>query len=350
MSKGRASGRIWPMNELHEAFIQGLGDDRSNISPEKLEGIISALTKKVAIGIEKDLLDRAPKMLLHARKDQVTFETRNIRRWRAAFDLFETIWVCCEEMGRNFNQHFRPEAVETQDFVFEAVTAIHAKSLLVTNEMICLMRGGFADAALTRWRTLHELNVVATLIVQHGSELAMRYLAHADVQAADRIEENDQEKLSLRRQRKEYALARFGDDLKRHYGWACDVTGKKAPTFKDIEGLANKSDGRALYQHASHHIHSNHRIHDELLGMAETEEVLLLVGPSNSGMTGPLTLGAITIIETTALYLTLKPNFDRSVYTLVLGRMAQRLYKLAGTIEKRTLDAARKRQARKLKT
>jgi hypothetical protein len=123
-------------------------------------------------------------MLVRHRTDFDGFTRRNLRRWRGAFDLLETIWVCCEEMGRNFNQHFRPEAVQTENFVFEAMTSVHAKSLLVTAEMLCLMKGGFADAALTRWRTLHELNVVATLIFREGQELALRYLAHAHVQEA----------------------------------------------------------------------------------------------------------------------------------------------------------------------
>jgi len=37
---------------------------------------------------------------------------------------------------------------------------------------------GPADGAMARWRTLHEINVVITLIAEHGDELAERYLAH----------------------------------------------------------------------------------------------------------------------------------------------------------------------------
>lgn len=228
------------------------------------------------------------------------------------------------------------------------MTAIHAKSLLVAAEMICLIKGGFADAALTRWRTLYELNVVGTLIIREGSELALRYLAHADVQAAKDIEPDDldgEEDLNEVRRRADYAISQFGDELKRHYGWACVVTGKKHPNFEDIARLVEKTGGRGLYWHASRHIHSNHRAYDELLGMAESEQTLLLVGPSNSGMTGPLTLGAMTMVETTALYLTTKPNFDRGVYVLVLLGLAQRVQKLARKVDKRTLKLARNREA-----
>lgn len=86
-------------------------------------------------------------MLAERRKQQAGFESRNLRRRRKAFDLMETIWVCCEEIGSAFNGHRRPQAVQEQDHVFEAMTYLHAKALLVTSEIICLLSGGFADGA-----------------------------------------------------------------------------------------------------------------------------------------------------------------------------------------------------------
>jgi len=37
---------------------------------------------------------------------------------------------------------------------------------------------------MARWRTLHEINVVITLIAEDGDELAERYLAHDIVESA----------------------------------------------------------------------------------------------------------------------------------------------------------------------
>ena len=41
----------------------------------------------------------------------------------------------------------------------------------VTDEIICLLENGFADGAMARWRTLHEIAVVAVVISQHGENL-----------------------------------------------------------------------------------------------------------------------------------------------------------------------------------
>src|SRR5262249_50921986 len=47
------------------------------------------------------------------------------------------------------------------DFVFEALVRLHARSCLVAEEVCWLMEGGFASGAHSRWRTLHELVTVS---------------------------------------------------------------------------------------------------------------------------------------------------------------------------------------------
>jgi len=223
---------------------------------------------------------------------------------------------------------------------------------LVTSELICLLKGGFADGALTRWRTLYEVNVIAALIRQEGQELALRYLAHSRVQAWNEAHDDpiETDEAAEDRQRlkaeADHAIQMFGPDLNRRNGWACALTGQKNPTFERMAQLAGKTDEKSLYQHASLHVHGNHRGLDELLGMCEAQESLLLVGPSNSGLVGPLTLAAFSVVESTSMLLLTKPNFDRIAFVNTLWRMAKRMNKLASGIELRTFEAAQKRRKR----
>lgn len=286
-------------------------------------------------------------MLAERRKQQTGFEARNLRRWRKAFDLLETIWVCCEEMGSAFNDHHRPAAFEEKDYVFEAMTYLHAKALLVTSEIICLLRGGFADGALTRWRTLYENNVIATLIRQEGQELALRYVAHSRVQAwlrargePDGLPNEDTEL----QEQAEFAISNFGEEMKLRHGWASNLVGKKKPTFRDIAAKCGHVPEGGVYEYASQHIHFNHRMFDELLATCESEQNVLLVGPSNSGMVGPITATALSMVEATFLLLLHKPNLDRLALLDSVWRMAKRMNKLAGSLEKRTFEAAKKRR------
>src|SRR5437870_8332031 len=59
----------------------------------------------------------------------------------------------------------------------------HVRACQVTDEIITLLENGFADGAMARWRTLHEIAVVTSLISQHGIELAERYVAYQAVEA-----------------------------------------------------------------------------------------------------------------------------------------------------------------------
>lgn len=348
--KRQMSSGPWTMDELQHDFEKIIGqvvEERDSLTQRQIERIASGTVKSAGKLIYRSLIVRAPPMLAERRKQQAGFELLNLRRWRKAFDLLEVIWVCCEEMGRAFNGHHRPQAVKEQDHVFEAMTYLHAKALLVTSEIICLLKGGFADGALTRWRTLYENNVIATLIRQEGQDLALRYVAHSRVQAWLRAEagpdQQQDEDAELQRQA-EYAVSTFGEEMKNRHGWASNLVGKKKPTFKDIAARCGHDAEDGIYEYASQHIHFNHRMFDELLATCESEQNVLLVGPSNSGMVGPLTATAYSVVEATVLLLLHKPNLDRLALLDSVWRMAKRMNKLAVGIEKRTFDAAKKRK------
>lgn len=338
------------MDELQKDFekiIWEASEEGNELTESQVERLACKTVKSAGRLYYRSLIDSAPPMLEERRKQQAGFESRNMRRWRKAFDLLETIWVCCEEMGGAFNGYYRQEAIQEQDHVFEAMTYLHAKALLVTSEIICLLKGGFADGALTRWRTLYENNVIATLIRQEGQELALRYVAHSRVRAwLQQKGEGDNvtgEDVELREQA-EFAISAFGEEIQFRHGWASKVVGSKKPTFKDIAAKCGHDVKDSLYDYASQHIHFNHRMYDELLATCESDHNVLLVGSSNSGMVGPLTVTAISIVESTYLLLLHKPNLDRLALLDSVWRMANRMNKMASGLEKRTLVAAKKRR------
>lgn len=339
------------MNDLQyefEKIIRQAREEGSRLTNRQVERLASATVKSAGRIYYRSLIKSAPPMLAERRKQQAGFESRNLRRWRKAFDLFETIWVCCEELGSEFNGYNRPQAFEERDYVFEAMTYLHAKALLVTSEIICLLKGGFADGALARWRTLYENNVIANLIREEGQELALRYVAHSRVQAWQRVQANPEdyaEDCSELKEQAEHAISSFGEEMNLRHGWASKLLNKKKPTFKDIASRVGHSDREGMYEYASHHIHFNHRMFDDLLANCEAEQNILLVGPSNSGMVAPLTATAISMAEATFLLLLHKPNLDRLALLDSIWRMAKRMERLAGGLEKRTFEVAKKRRS-----
>lgn len=71
----------------------------------------------------------------------------------------------------------------------EIIIRLHARACQVCAEVLCLMEGGFADAAMARWRTLHEIYIVSLLIYESDEDLAVRYVRSEAVESKRAMDE-----------------------------------------------------------------------------------------------------------------------------------------------------------------
>jgi hypothetical protein len=219
------------LHDLLEQRLVKLGE-RGEIPQDRVVKAIEGAAPQIAELILTSIKRGAAKNLKERRSIAAAFRQRTFRRWRAGLELLEVFCAIAGEIGEAFNAEFRPKAVEEKNLAFEAAICLHAKSLLIAQEIICLLQGGFADGALARWRSLHEASITANFIVKHGNETAQRYLVAWRVQAyqamvqyqrfADRIGESpfSQSELDAARQDCEMTIAKFGKSLKNRYGWA----------------------------------------------------------------------------------------------------------------------------------
>ena len=98
-------------------------------------------------------------------------------RTRATQDAlysFTRIW-------ENINNALRPDGGGERPQTFDLLIKLHARACQITEEVICLLGGGFADGAMARWRSIHEISAVS-LIEEHGEGLAERYRLHEVVE------------------------------------------------------------------------------------------------------------------------------------------------------------------------
>ena len=131
--------------ELHEEIRRALAAegqateivaelDASNL-PEEIASEIEA----AGFDLSAKLQRRSKGMLRDRRRRAAGFQRRNFRRWRPAFDQIDILWEVAEEIGREFDSAFRPRAALEQDYLFEALTTLHGRGLLVGAEAIQLM-------------------------------------------------------------------------------------------------------------------------------------------------------------------------------------------------------------------
>lgn len=328
-------------------------EEAQSASTEALRKTIEQATPEMAAS----LLANSKPMLRHKRKGDRGFEKRNNKRWKKSFARIEIVWATAEEVGRRFNEEFRPAAVEANDYQFEALTRLHGRGLLVAREAIHLIKGGYAEGALSRWRTLHELLVVAMFIKQHGRGIAERYLLSAHFRSLEAAKQLNKfaERANLQpfseaeieefEERCAAIAERLGQEMQAEFGWAKPAlpprTEKWKPKLDDLEASLGLDHWRPRYKWASQHAHAGHRYPHASLGLVESSSEVILVGQSNSGMVDPLQMVAGHVWSLTTTLLLTREKIETIILTNVLQYLMDDVVYLALDEEKTSLEKAR---------
>jgi hypothetical protein len=347
----RMLGRVLEVAESDDLVDEADEDAVSTAIRE----VIEAATPEFA----EQLIRSAPKALRKAARSERGFERRNRRRWRPAFDRIDLCWMIAQEIGAEFNREHRPAAVASDDYVFEALTRLHGRGLLVASEAIHLMKGGYAEGALSRWRTLHEILVVAMFIKEHGDAIAERYLQSAHFRSLEAAEQLNkfaeranlqpftQEEVDEFKRRCAEIAAVMGAEMYSEYGWARPAlpprSDKWRPRFDDIEASLELDHWRPRYKWASQHSHAGHRHNHAQLGLVEAEQDMILVGPSNSGMVDPLQLTAMHVWSLTTTLLLTRESIEALILINVLQYIMDDVAPLAIDAERSSAEKYRRR-------
>jgi hypothetical protein len=283
----------------------------------------------------------AAKTLHKIRNATKGFENRIFKRWKPAFDHLEMMWQISQELGEAHSKDFDTENPEDTHIVMGAISEIFPKALIVTQEIICLLKGGYPDGALARWRSLHELTVSAMYILEEGKEPALNYMlsfhfsarraAHQLNEHAERarLEPFSDEMLQTfdnRCAEAEKQLDRKFDRDKNGEWPAINVAHRN---YADIERHVGMDHWRPRYKWASRHTHADFVPNDKLLGMSEAKDHVTLVGASNSGFADPLMMTAISLAQITNTYRSVTPNLDRIVHSRVILELSNEMNDIA---------------------
>ena len=276
-------------------------------------------------------------MLEERRKLFTEFSQRNYTRWNTPFDLLETFIVICTEAGEEFNNSYRSTAVEENNLVFDIVVKHHARACHISQEILCLLKSGFADGAHARWRALHEVNVTAMFIAKHGQDCAERFYRHEIIESYKGMRQHKayeyrlnergptQEELLEYKASYDKLITKYRKTFGEPYGWASNAIINKRVNFADIEKDVLLDHMRPYYKWASQNIHAGVKGINNKLGMCEATEDILLVGQSNSGMTDPAHSSAISLAQITTVLLNIEPNIDRLVILKIIVEMEKEI-------------------------
>lgn len=314
------------INEAVNTLMSALKDEYPTIVEEIADLMLEQIKRN------------ATSQVLGYRKERKAFEVRLEKHWRLPLRLLEIFHMIVLEAGEEFNKHYRSAGSADNDIVFDVLTRLHARACQIGSEVIVLLKAGLADGAHARWRTLHEVAIVAMFIDKHGQDVAERYLRHGIVESykgalqyrkhyvelgLEPLADEDFDKIQSEYQK---ALTDFGLEFKSEYGWAASALKKNRPTFSDIEEAVNLEKWRGHYKMASHNVHANPKGITFKLGLSRNGRDILLAGVSNRGLADPAHGTALSLLQITSTLLLTKSNID----TLVRCRILMKLEKEIG--------------------
>ena len=279
---------------------------------EQLPKTIRSMAREISATLCKSLKSDWVEQYAYQQAVYEGFRYRLEERWGKPFNLLRLLLTLSRELGEEVYRRNQRSKARRNRNLREVMTRLHVRACQVTAEVISLIENGYADGAIARWRTLHEIGVVATLIADHGDDIAVRYLKHEAVEAKRAMDEyarchiqlgyRSLSKREIRETMNAYsaALAEFGKDFRAQYGWATHHLKKQDPTFADLEAAIGRAAMRSHYKMASWNVHASAKGLFFKLGLLEQASGLL-AGASNFGFADPGQNTAHALVQITAL-------------------------------------------------
>ena len=244
---------------------------------------------------------RDAKMIMHEntllfRGEEAEIVARIEQKWSNAFVTSETMYMMVLETVKDYSDYVNKiDNKEREESIhkYTALKYIHGRGLQQFLEIITLMKNGFADGAYSRWRSLYELNIIASFISKYGEEVAEAYISSHNTE--DR-----------------YEWARACGEFNPR---------KKYISFDDIRKIADfPSDlWKHQYQLANEIVHPSSQGTFNRLGTMINEDTIT-VGHTDYGLTTPGEHSAITLAQLTGLLLTVYPSGDSLVATNMINK------------------------------
>lgn len=223
-----------PLGYYDKQFADGIEGTKTDTPSNRrqLEETATELVDELASSFHDMFVKSTPRLMFEERDGRVRSRNMIYDRWKRPFELVTGFIAVNAELSEMVQAYHRDLIWKDGDQVISgAMISAHVRAVRCSNEILSLMEAGHADGAYARWRTLHELSVVARFLAQSPPIVSERYIhwghylrikalhAHDLVTGSnDRVDTEgkaiDLQDELLRMQR------HFGEGIKADYGWA----------------------------------------------------------------------------------------------------------------------------------
>lgn len=318
---------------FNKVLFDVLESEGEELSPEVIDNLLSKAYKTI-----DPTLNKIAEEIFHTlRKDQrdavedwenfyLDFELSHNELWKNAISSLHALIIASHEVGEGFASKYLKHEKGNK---LSVLIALHSRAIQVSNEVLCLLKSGYADGAHARWRTAHEIAVTIDFLAHCSEVTVKKYLEHEAVESYKAMcqyqeyAENlgiapfSEREIKEIKEIKEELAKKYGKEFLGPYGWAAKKLNIKKPSFYSLESAVGIDHLRPYYRMASHNVHANPKGIQFRLGVSDGAE-MFLSGPSNYGLSDPGQSIAITLGRINISLMNYKVNIDSLVYSKVL--------------------------------
>lgn len=197
-------------------------------------------------------------------RHRLWFEETHWAEWQAGLQYMEGALIFAAFVAWYLENRTEIHRTATHDVLI----GLNARGVRVGHEVFALLRSGYAEAAHARWRTLHEIAVVAALVARFGDETANRYRDYGVVELSrelenvargQRLQKEERRELDALQTKRDELVMTYGKRFASPNGWAANLfdVPPRSITFGHLERMAEaETHGRhKLRAHA--HVHAS---------------------------------------------------------------------------------------------
>ena len=272
-------------------IIEGLSEEEVGLKLEKFdsEKVLSFIVETSSKDMFRFVKKNRKRIAKASEKSNKEFLAHQVKLWGKCFEASEVMYTLAIEAAELYGQFVEnkvsSDQKEPKKFTYLALQHIHGRVCQQFAEVLCLLRGGFADAAHARWRSMYELCCTAEFIKRNGEDIAHKFLEQSET-----------------------------DDGR--YTWALEAqsfTGlkKRRLTFEDIESRCDfvNAELKKQYKLACLVHHASPQGTFKRLSNGEPRD-FIPAGSSDYGIAMPAESAAYCLQLATTLFLTIHPYLD----------------------------------------
>lgn len=212
----------------------------------------------------------------------------------------------------------------------DTLIAIHVRACQVANEILVLIKNGYADGAHARWRTLHELSVTFLYLYDSDYEVihmyndyeiiekykkAKEYKACENILDLEKLGDDVWEELSKKR---DEIIEQYGKDFSEGYGWTMKDLPKGRRNFRELEKHVGAEKLRIIYSWANESVHAGVSGIKDKLSLREEESYHFLTRSNDCGFLDPVQYTSNSLCQISEVLLGMEDSMLHKIFDELL--------------------------------